>query len=82
MGEKSTLTYKFRLRDKHSAELNRQARAVNFGAVAPIPGLSAANALGKATRREAEKTADAMQERLERIDWALASDTAAIEVLQ
>jgi hypothetical protein len=43
---------------------------------------TAANALGKATRREAEKTADAMQERLERIDWALASDTAAIEVLQ
>ena len=24
------LTYKFRLRDKHAAELNRQARAVNF----------------------------------------------------
>lgn len=25
-----TLTFKFRLRDKHAAELNRQARAVNF----------------------------------------------------
>jgi hypothetical protein len=24
------LTFKFRLRDKHAAELNRQARAVNF----------------------------------------------------
>ena len=24
------LTYKFRLRDKHAAELNRQAGAVNF----------------------------------------------------
>jgi IS605 OrfB family transposase len=28
--EKMQLTYKFRLRDKHSAELNRQARAVNY----------------------------------------------------
>lgn len=27
---KQTLTFKFRLRDKHVAELNRQARAVNF----------------------------------------------------
>jgi putative transposase len=27
---KQQLTYKFRLRDKHAAELNRQARAVNF----------------------------------------------------
>jgi hypothetical protein len=25
-----TLTFKLRLRDKHAAELNRQARAVNF----------------------------------------------------
>jgi putative transposase len=25
-----TLTFNFRLRDKHTAELNRQARAVNF----------------------------------------------------
>lgn len=28
--DKITLTFKFRLRDKHAAELNRQARAVNF----------------------------------------------------
>jgi len=27
---RQTLTFKFRLRDKHAAELNRQARAVNF----------------------------------------------------
>lgn len=43
---------------------------------------TAANALGKATRQQANRTADLMQEKLERIDWALASDTAAIEVLQ
>ncbi len=28
--QRQTLTFKFRLRDKHAAELNRQARAVNF----------------------------------------------------
>ena len=28
--KKMLLTYKFRLKDKHAAELNRQARAVNF----------------------------------------------------
>ena len=28
--QRQTLTYKFRLRDKHASELNRQARAVNF----------------------------------------------------
>ena len=27
---RQTLTFKFRLKDKHAAELNRQARAVNF----------------------------------------------------
>lgn len=43
---------------------------------------TAANALGKVTRQQANHTADLMQEKLERIDWALASDTAAIEVLQ
>ena len=30
MGVKRCLTYKFRLRDKHAAELNRQAQVVNF----------------------------------------------------
>ena len=28
--QRQTVTFKFRLRDKHAAELNRQARAVNF----------------------------------------------------
>lgn len=43
---------------------------------------TAANALGKATRQQAEHTADLMQDQLARIDWALARDTATIEVLQ
>jgi len=30
MADTATLTYKFRVKDKHAAELNRQARAVNF----------------------------------------------------
>lgn len=30
MADSQILTYKFRLRDKHAAELNRQARAVNY----------------------------------------------------
>lgn len=41
---------------------------------------TAANAIGRATREQAEHTADLMQDKLARIDWALASDTAAIEV--
>lgn len=43
---------------------------------------TAANALGKATREQAAHTCDLLQDQLDEIDAAIASDTAAIEVLQ
>ena len=43
---------------------------------------TAANALGKATRQQAEKTAALMQEKLELIDYALTHDDEAVRMVQ
>ena len=43
---------------------------------------TAANALGKATRRQASHTCDLLQNQINEIDEALASDTAIIEISQ
>ena len=43
---------------------------------------TAAKALGKATRQQAEKTAALMQEKLELIDYALTHDDEAVRMVQ